>query len=815
MFFSPSSDTVSYWTFFCYPPEISKPPVALQPECALNQDEDNYIGTQDITSTGLGCLPWASNKLLPTEVKNYNTPYSLFDALNYCRDPSNEKKGTFCFAIAPNKKIEKTYCKLRQCKSENCKMAGTGNDYVGHLMITRSNRECQDWFNAVSIHPEEKDYLNETLFADLSLQDIMNFCRNPSRDIAGPWCYTRDPNVFKDICNVRDCDFPEENIIIAYYSDIARKTYILPKWKISGLDFGIKQWNPDYSDGISFEISSEDNKDKIILLIGAYNNEKIIIKHKDFTKEKTFPHLISSGKWTEFWLIMREKQILLGFKGIPNSFFEYESNDIFNPIFISFGAIERSPLGFFFKSDQCHTENVSGISFSKIYPIGIWQPEQPLHNNLTLNMRGKGIFLIGLMTLPNNLPFYTLQIHIAKKEISLSFKSNTIDVKTVNSSIITAQNWTKIQIQLTENEIKIIKENQIIYVHSTKIIHLIYWFSVSAKEGWILWSANCPILDIDGAPRDGGWSQWSEWQCTVPCGRGEGYRIRNCTNPTPNIKGHLCPGSHKSVGICNDFICGDVSMKTLEKINDDLQTHQFSFEIKEGRSVVLETDAELIKLINKEAPNAYYEWSINGLVIQKREDKIIIENNKMIIRNVQTDDSGVYVYMMYRINKKRVVLRVFSLAVISIDYDIITRATRPFVIPCNAVVLAYIYSNLSLKLYLNNQIYKDFGITMLAAVNSEHFNQLNMSHSGDWKCIVEQKDLKLSWSTNYLRVHVKKAPTFYTNLMEDELTKPIFGWMKNEDQVFYALLLIVIVVIALVLLFLSCYFFCCRIKSRW
>lgn len=30
----------------------------------------------------------------------------------------------------------------------------------------------------------------------------------------GSWCYTEDNAVEKDICNIRDCDKPEECIII-------------------------------------------------------------------------------------------------------------------------------------------------------------------------------------------------------------------------------------------------------------------------------------------------------------------------------------------------------------------------------------------------------------------------------------------------------------------------------------------------------------------------------------------------------------------------------------------------------------------------
>lgn len=32
-----------------------------------------------------------------------------------------------------------------------------------------------------------------------------NFCRNPDADMGGPWCYTTDPNVRWEHCNVTAC----------------------------------------------------------------------------------------------------------------------------------------------------------------------------------------------------------------------------------------------------------------------------------------------------------------------------------------------------------------------------------------------------------------------------------------------------------------------------------------------------------------------------------------------------------------------------------------------------------------------------------
>lgn len=118
-----------------------------------------------------------------------------------------------------------------------------------------------------------------------------------------------------------------------------------------------------------------------------------------------------------------------------------------------------------------------------------------------------------------------------------------------------------------------------------------------------------------------------------------------------------------------------------------------------------------------------------------------------------------------------------------------------------------------MKLYLNNEVYLDHGTTTLAAVNAHHFESLNKSLTGDWKCVVQQKDLKLTWVTNYVRINVRKAPNVYTNLMEDKLTAPLFAWMKTETNVLIGVLVIVFTVVLLVTVFLVIYFKFCTLKQ--
>lgn len=66
------------------------------------------------------------------------------------------------------------------------------------------------------------------------------------------------------------------------------------------------------------------------------------------------------------------------------------------------------------------------------------------------------------------------------------------------------------------------------------------------------------LVDVDGDPRDGGWSDWGAWTCSVSCNGGIGTRRRYCNNPEPNVKGEPCLGPSTMTGRCNTIICGDL-----------------------------------------------------------------------------------------------------------------------------------------------------------------------------------------------------------------------------------------------------------------
>uniref|UniRef100_A0A8B9HM07 Macrophage stimulating 1 n=1 Tax=Astyanax mexicanus TaxID=7994 RepID=A0A8B9HM07_ASTMX len=133
--------------------------------------------------------------------------------LNYCRNPDGDRIGPWCYTTDPERRYES--CNIPLCKDEVC-INCNGEDYRGQVDHTVNGRECQRWDQQ---YPHQHIYQPEK-YPDKSLDD--NYCRNPDASPV-PWCYTTDPDVERENCDIRKCSgIPKRRLRPSYTTNCFR-----------------------------------------------------------------------------------------------------------------------------------------------------------------------------------------------------------------------------------------------------------------------------------------------------------------------------------------------------------------------------------------------------------------------------------------------------------------------------------------------------------------------------------------------------------------------------------------------------------------
>ncbi|KAG8522385.1 Apolipoprotein(a), partial [Galemys pyrenaicus] len=195
-------------------PSDSTPPPPSGPtfQC-LKGRGDSYRGNVAVTRSGLTCQRWSNQTPHRHNRTPENFPCKDLDA-NYCRNPDGETS-PWCFTT--NSSVRWEYCEIPSCDSppvsseqmdatvppeqtpvvQDC-YEGNGMSYRGTSSTTITGKKCQRW-SSMRPHQHKKtpDRHPEAGLA-------MNYCRNPDGD-KGPWCYTTDPGVRWEYCNLKRC----------------------------------------------------------------------------------------------------------------------------------------------------------------------------------------------------------------------------------------------------------------------------------------------------------------------------------------------------------------------------------------------------------------------------------------------------------------------------------------------------------------------------------------------------------------------------------------------------------------------------------
>lgn len=180
-----------FYQFFVY---ISV--VSARKDCLLE-----YTGKTSTTTTGRECQRW------DTEYPHIPKYQPKNSGHNRCRNPDKDPKGPWCYTTDPNQRYE--YCDVTDCNdgtegtcwSQDIKYSGTV-----HHTITKI--ECQRWDKNKPHRPKQRPRKHKSQ---------KNYCRNPDNDPKGPWCYTMDPDVRFEYCNIPNCE--DSNQVDSYSGD--------------------------------------------------------------------------------------------------------------------------------------------------------------------------------------------------------------------------------------------------------------------------------------------------------------------------------------------------------------------------------------------------------------------------------------------------------------------------------------------------------------------------------------------------------------------------------------------------------------------
>jgi len=83
-----------------------------------------------------------------------------------------------------------------------CSATSKGRGYMGHIAVTVNSRTCQVW---TSNSPHAHGMHDPNMYPDSTVEDAQNYCRNPDNSAYGLWCYTTDPAVRSERCNIPLC----------------------------------------------------------------------------------------------------------------------------------------------------------------------------------------------------------------------------------------------------------------------------------------------------------------------------------------------------------------------------------------------------------------------------------------------------------------------------------------------------------------------------------------------------------------------------------------------------------------------------------
>ncbi|XP_059483770.1 uncharacterized protein LOC132201555 [Neocloeon triangulifer] len=744
-----------------------------------------YEGTQSASARGFPCLPWTHPRVDGALQDAALFPdASLEDASNFCRNPDRRSSGPWCYTT--EKYFPPKSCGIRDCQLDNCRKAGTGNDFMGTLNVTFGQKSCQKW-STMYPHVINFELLRPENFPEGSVEGASNFCRNPSKAIIGSYCFTTDPTVRVDACKVPSCHkdiIDSQTLIVKGRGERGQNSvFMTPEWRENKLHFHVKQWDPHVPDGLVIFLRPFKGETLLKLVIGADKNSAVKLFHSSpksgevLVYQKRVSHVVSVSNWASFKLHVNPEKLQFGFQSHPFPFMEWNGDEanhpLFSPVYLNFATEFGGPVGLNLPSKECltfHEEGEEGSIFPYMVgqrahlflPTNLWRDDLTRPKKLDIFIKGlpKSKFSVAFSTLGDFQNGYDL-IHFTTNTISFSYITNEEFF------------FRHITIRYTGAELLIETDDPLLSVKWTHNQAIMWYIFSTAATGNVVWSANCSPQDVDRV-RDGDWSQWGEWRCSAACGGGHGLRERTCSAPRPSVLGKFCKGHSMQSGACNEQPCGEVSISTKRRMRAFYNSAAHSFKRRPGQALNFSCNPPFLgsvfneMALGKEA--AAMAWSNSeGILTNNKETNI----SRFYMENLSAKDTGLYSLVVLRPSDPNAISTAcfFTLAVWR---EAKVHANERLALEDNVGDLPLLYRALTVKWVKGDEVVKNFALNPDVQAHSLVIETVRPEHSGEWSCFVTQHDLGLVWITAWYNIHVLPPKTLGLFSAQHSLLSMVF-----------------------------------------
>lgn len=185
-------DVFSTLNFFLCPTYLT---FSAATQCKRTQLGTEYSGAIAVTKSGRSCQRWdtqAPHNHSYTNSQQFPED-TLSEVSNFCRNPDNSPDGPWCLTLDPNMKRES--CRVPLC--DTCAPTQQPRAYFGDKKVSSSGNQCHPW----SFHYNKSE---SARFPDSSVAAAENFCRNPTNNENGPWCFI-DADGSTESCDIPIC----------------------------------------------------------------------------------------------------------------------------------------------------------------------------------------------------------------------------------------------------------------------------------------------------------------------------------------------------------------------------------------------------------------------------------------------------------------------------------------------------------------------------------------------------------------------------------------------------------------------------------